>query len=92
MKSLIYPDSLRLDKFNPMEVPAEYRSCYSNRTLKKILVEFLQVIQYSSGDIIGIINRYPIIDLIMVAVLRSLLGSNTIRYAAVQSQLVAAYF
>jgi len=92
LKSLVYPESLRLDRFNPEEVPQQYRLCYTNRTLKKILVEFLHVIQYSEGDIAGTINRYPIIDLVMVTVVRALVGSNTIRYAAVQTELLANYF
>jgi hypothetical protein len=84
-KSLVYSESLRLDRFNPEEIPAQYRTFYFNRTFKKILVEFMQVIHYSKGDVVGMIRRYPIIDLIMVVVIRALLGSNTIRYAAVQT-------
>jgi hypothetical protein len=92
LKSVVYPESLRLDRFNPEEIPQQYRLCYSNRTLKKILVEFLQVIQYSDGDIAGTINRYPIIDLVMIAVVRALVGSNTIKYAAISTDLLANYF
>lgn len=92
LKSLVYPDSLRLDRFNSEEIPPQYRTCYFNRTLKKILVEFLQVIPYSEYDIAGTINRYPIVDLIMVMVVRSLLGSSTIKYAAVRTDLLASYF
>jgi hypothetical protein len=91
-KSLVYSESLRLDRFNPEEIPAQYRPYYFNRTFKKILVEFMQVIQYSKGDVAGMIRRYPIIDLIMIVIVRALLGSNTIKYAAVQTELLIQYF
>jgi hypothetical protein len=52
----------------------------------------MQVIQYNKSDVVGMIRRYPIIDLVMVVVIRASLGSNTIKYAAVQTELLIQYF
>jgi hypothetical protein len=90
-KLQVYSDKLRLDRFNPDELDPQYREYYKDDVLKKVLVEFLQLMNYSDYGVLEMLRRYPIIDTIMVIAVRSLLGSATLKYTTVKTQLLADY-
>jgi hypothetical protein len=46
---------------------------------------------YSDYGVLEMLRRYPIIDTIMVIAVRSLLGSATLKYTTVKTQLLADY-
>lgn len=55
------------------------------------MVEFLQLMHYSEYGVMEMLRRYPIIDTIMIVLIRSLLGSTTIRLTTITTQLLADY-
>lgn len=59
--------------------------------MKKILVEFLQLMNYSEYGVLEMLRRYPIIDLVMVIAVRSILFSTSMRYTKMPTQLLAEY-
>lgn len=89
---LAYSESLVLDRFPIEEIPEVFREFYVDRWLKKLLVEFLQLLPYHTEGVLYMLNRYPIVDLAMVLVVRALLGSTTLRYASIRTELLARYF
>jgi hypothetical protein len=59
--------------------------------MKKILVEFLQLMNYSECGVLEMLKRYPVIDMIMVIAIRSILYSTSFKYTKVSTQLLAEY-
>jgi hypothetical protein len=59
--------------------------------MKKILVEFLHLMNYSEYGVTEMIRRYPVIDTILVIVFRSILCSTTIKYTKVLTSALAEY-
>lgn len=55
------------------------------------MVEFLQLMHYSEYTVMEMLRRYPIIDTIMIVLIRSLLGSTTIKLTTIKTQLLADY-
>lgn len=74
LKLLVYSPGVRLDWLKPKEIEPEFRDFYDNRLFKKIFVEFLQVLEYRRGrdSIMSMLHSHPILDLILILVMRAI--------------------
>lgn len=91
LKTQVYSEGLQLDQFNAEEIDERYRPIYRDAAMKKILVEFLQLMNYSDYGVMEMIRRYPVIDAVMVIVFRSILCSTTLKYTKVLTSALAEY-
>lgn len=53
-------------------VPAAWLTLHSSLSPKKLLAEYLQIMDYNRGNAAAILNQYPILDLLLVGFFRRL--------------------
>lgn len=67
LKTLAY--SFETEKLRHL-IPSTWLRLHPNLSLRKLLAEYFQIMDYNHGNSIVILNQYPIIDMILCGLFR----------------------